>query len=175
LTQYTVNNYVYKVKNIRGLNKLLWTRKEIDKLCHSIENELKGPNANKIINSSFIKQVVLFLEIHGNGNTVPKKYFYLLWEIPTGSVFEGLNLPRARFLSSDVAIGPDKNLRASYKEVYLTVSLSPKKYKELVLHELAHTGCNHVRWRDDDHKEDFNEFYGFLERHSNSIGFLENE
>ncbi len=174
LDQYTVNGYVYKVKNIASLEKLLWTRREIDKLCQAIEADINGPNKNNLSKSNFINQIVLFLEIHGNGRVVPKKYFYLLDEIPDGTLFLGLNCPRARFLSSDVSIGPDKNLRASYKEVYLTTTLSPKKYKELVLHELAHTGCNHVRWRDDDHKADFNEFYRYLEGLSNKIGFLNN-
>ena len=30
-----------------------------------------------------------------------------------------------------------------------------KAIMDLVIHELAHTMCNHVRWRDDDHGRDF--------------------
>ena len=36
------------------------------------------------------------------------------------------------------------------------------KELELFVHELAHTGANHVRWRPDDHKKDFKSFEKLL-------------
>jgi len=174
-----VDNYLYKVKNTptypNAVNKLVYTRKEIDRLCNALEQDYLQ-NSNKY-NQETRNNIQLFLEIHqpNSMKTVfEKKYFYLLSEIPKENRdFEGLNKPRGRFLCRDaISIGPDKNLRASYKDIFLTLSLDKKKYKELVLHELAHTGCNHIIWRDDDHNGDFKNFYRILDRLANEIGFL---
>lgn len=94
-----------------------------------------------------------FCDIHPNN--------YLLSEMQLGTNFYGLNKPRNVYNSNKPPIGNDHTLRASYRHVFIT--LRDKKYKfneknkimKLVIHEIAHTMCNHVTWRDDDHAKDF--------------------
>ena len=74
--------------------------------------------------------------------------------------FEGLNKPKNVHLTNEIEIGPDKNLRAQYRIIFLTLRkngklLSINALKSLIAHELTHTALNHVLWRDDDHGPDF--------------------
>ena len=74
--------------------------------------------------------------------------------------FEGINKPRNLY-KSKTKIGKDGLLRAGYRHIFITIRDSNKNFNDinvimkLVLHELAHTMCNHVTWRDDDHNSDF--------------------
>ena len=86
--------------------------------------------------------------------------------------FEGLNKPKNVRLTKFENIGPDKNLRAEYRIIFLTLrkkgKLQPIKYlKNLIAHELTHTALNHVRWRDDDHNGKFNVIYKTILRNMN--------
>lgn len=161
------NGHVYKVRraNIdRSIQRLVYTRYEIDRLCSAIYKYMKKNNLPTDIQN----KLNLFLSVHGSGN-------YLLNEIPEGTEFEGINKPRGRHtLKSYVNIGPDKNSRASYRSVFLKLYNDPIRYKNLVLHELAHTAANHIRWRPDDHGQDFKECEGLLTYLGNTIGFLSN-
>ena len=74
--------------------------------------------------------------------------------------FEGLNKPKNVHLTNEMEIGPDKNLRAQYRIIFLTLRkngklLSINALKSLIAHELTHTALNHVLWRDDDHGPEF--------------------
>lgn len=74
--------------------------------------------------------------------------------------FEGLNKPKNVHLTNEIEIGPDKNLRAQYRIIFLTLRkngklLSINALKSLIAHELTHTALNHVLWRDDDHGPEF--------------------
>ena len=75
--------------------------------------------------------------------------------------FNGLNKPKNLYVSNDEKIGKDGKLRASYRHIFLTLRNSKgnfnniNKIMKLVIHEIAHTMCNHVTWRDDDHADDF--------------------
>ena len=94
-----------------------------------------------------------FFDIHPNN--------YLLSEMQLGTDFYGLNKPKNLYNSKKQPIGKDKTLRASYRHVFLTLRNSNGKFNDkekimkLVIHEIAHTMCNHVTWRDDDHGKDF--------------------
>ena len=94
-----------------------------------------------------------FLEIHPNN--------YLLSEMQLGTMFNGLNKPRSLSLTNKQKNGKDENIRAGHRHVFITLRHSNGKFKnintvmKLVIHEIAHTMCNHVRWRDDDHGSDF--------------------
>lgn len=94
-----------------------------------------------------------FYDIHPNN--------YLLSEMQLGTNFYGLNKPKNLYNSNKPPIGKDKTLRASYRHVFLTLRNShgnfndKEKIMKLVIHEIAHTMCNHVTWRDDDHGKDF--------------------
>ena len=84
--------------------------------------------------------------------------------------FEGLNKPKNVRLTNKDEIGPDKNLRASYRHIFLTLRNSNGKLKTiellkpLIAHELTHTALNHVRWRDDDHDKNFMLYYNIILR-----------
>ena len=39
----------------------------------------------------------------------------------------------------------------------------------LLIHELTHSMCNHIRWRDDDHGEDFRYYENILKDSYNKI------
>ena len=78
-----------------------------------------------------------------------------------GTNFYGLNKPKNLYNSNKPSIGKDKTLRAGYRHVFVTLRNSNGKFNDkekimkLVIHEIAHTMCNHVTWRDDDHGKDF--------------------
>ena len=94
-----------------------------------------------------------FCDIHPNN--------YLLSEMQLNTIFNGLNKPRNLYNSNKPAIGKDKKLRASYRHVFITLRNSQGKFNDkekiikLVIHEITHTMCNHVTWRNDDHEKDF--------------------
>jgi len=94
-----------------------------------------------------------FCDIHPNN--------YLLSEMQLGTNFYGLNKPKNLYNANKPPIGKDKTLRAGYRHVFLTLRNSNGKFNDkekimkLVIHEIAHTMCNHVTWRDDDHGKDF--------------------
>lgn len=99
------------------------------------------------------KLIDCFCDIH------PHKY--LLSEMQLGTPFNGLNKPRDLYLSNKESVGKDGRLRANYRHVFLTLRNNRGKFNnyndimKLVIHEIAHTMCNHVTWRDDDHGKDF--------------------
>lgn len=91
---------------------------------------------------------------------------YLLSEMKPNTGFDGLNKPRELVETQEPPIGKDGRLRASWKDIFLTINpYSPEissKEMDLFIHELAHTGCNHITWRDDDHGQDFKNFENIL-------------
>lgn len=94
-----------------------------------------------------------FCEIHPNN--------YYLSEMQIGTQFNGINKPRNLYVSNKPPIGKDMNKRANYRHVFLTLRNNKldfnnkEKIMKLVIHEITHTMCNHVTWRDDDHGNDF--------------------
>jgi hypothetical protein len=102
-----------------------------------------------------------FLNIHPNR--------YLLSEMQLGTDFNGINKPRnIRNNNKNELLGKDKRKRAEYRHVFLTLRKHNGSFKSfdsimrLVIHEIAHTMCNHVTWRDDDHNEDFQHYEALL-------------
>jgi len=98
------------------------------------------------------KHIYCFLLIHPNN--------YLLSEMQLNTEFDGLNKPK-KLYKSNTKLGPDNYLRASYRDVFLRLRKDNGEFKNinsirnLVIHEIAHTMCNHVTWRDDNHHWDF--------------------
>ena len=94
-----------------------------------------------------------FNDIHPNN--------YLLSEMQLDTNFYGLNKPKNLYNSNKPPIGKDKKLRAGYRHVFITLRNAHGKFNDkekimkLVIHEISHTMCNHVTWRDDDHGKDF--------------------
>ena len=99
------------------------------------------------------KLIKCFLDIHPNN--------YLLSEMQLNTPFYGLNKPRNIYYSNKDIIGKDGKLRAQYRNIFITLRNNDGKFKsiktiiKLVIHEISHTMCNHVTWRDDNHGEDF--------------------
>ena len=85
---------------------------------------------------------------------------YLLSEMQLGTQFDGLNKPKKLYKSNN-KLGKDQYLRAEYRDVFLRLRnnngqfRSNKSIIDLVIHEITHTMCNHVTWRDDNHHDDF--------------------
>lgn len=103
----------------------------------------------------------VFLSIH------PDNYY--LQEMQLNTDFLGLNKPKEVYYDPYVTpVGKDTKYRARYRGIFLTLRNTDNRVKKfdelipLVLHEIAHTGCNHVKWRDDDHGPDFSLFENYL-------------
>lgn len=97
---------------------------------------------------------------------------YLISEMPLRTGFDGLNVPRSRRVvekAPNIGIQKDYNLRAGWKDVFLKLysnqgdptSINPRMEK-LLLHELSHTAANHIRFRPDDHYDDFKTYESIL-------------
>ena len=150
------NNYYYKVLEKYNDNsicaELLYNitifinkiSKYIDKNYNNIINNSKNPLIKKYLDC--------FLLIHPNN--------YLLSEMQLNTIFNGLNKPKELYICNS-ELGPDKNLRAAYRHIFLSLRKNNGEFKNinnitnLVIHEITHTMCNHVTWRDDNHYDDF--------------------
>jgi len=152
-----IDNYKYKVLNIYKNNNdaaiiLHQIRLFINKICQYLYD-----NYNSIIqlydNPNLIKYIDCFLSIH--------PYNYLLSEMQLNTQFEGLNKPKQLYKCNKYSLGKDKYLKAKKRDIFLKLRKNNgdfKSYKliiELVIHEITHTMCNHVTWRDDNHHLDF--------------------
>jgi len=154
-----VNNNSYKVINkwsnhIEAANILDSIHNIINKMClYLIENYFKYSKKDRIA-------ITCFLDIHLNN--------YKLSEMQLNTNFNGINKPRDIFLSHDEELGSDGKYRAKWRHVFLTLRKKNGEFRtggnimNLVIHEITHTMCNHIRWRDDDHNEDFKYYEKFL-------------
>lgn len=103
---------------------------------------------------------------------------YTLQEIPKQSMFEGLNKPKGvYFKKCNLNTIMDNEYLASRRHIMLKLRteqgqlLSWKSMKNLILHELSHTMCNHVIYRDSGNhqKKDFHKYSNFLQYISKKI------
>jgi len=94
-----------------------------------------------------------------------------LQEIPHDTVFEGINKPKniVIFSGDGLRFKKDNDYRAGRRHIMLSLRtktgrLRPwTKVKKLFLHELAHTLCNHVTYREEgNHEDDFVKAENFL-------------
>ena len=136
----------YTVLDTYDAARLLY---EIDIFVHRKLNNLKKIIHNFDIN---IKNKLLLL--------LNTPYSFQEMQLNTG--FIGLNKPKNVIEIKNVPIiGKDGKLRAKRRLIFLQLRYangnikSLNELKPLVIHEIAHTACNHVQWRDDDHGEDF--------------------
>ena len=163
-----IEGYPYKVLNEKGSNKVAQKLHKLrlytNKLMKKLEKEkYKYPKQSD--------NIEIFLDIHKEYpcefHTAPpfrkriKKHKtnsnYLLSQIPHNSDFDGLNKPRLRCMTYEPEVGPDGSIRADYRDIFLRLTPETKlsDLQSLYIHELAHTGANHNRFRIDDHKIDF--------------------
>lgn len=168
----SVDGYTYFVNNKNNVDKLMEIRKKVNDICLYIHNNINS------FNPKAINGLKLFIYIHGElqlqNYEIPDDLFKHHWiqeggvsskvmygEIPKGTLFLGLNKPKSRHVNNKVPnIGKDKQLRSGWRHIFFKIPengtiYTDKDFKELVIHELAHTAANHTRWRNDDHNEDF--------------------
>ncbi len=170
---YVIGNYPYKAMNKQNANRLSQIRKSINTLCNNIEKGHGWKNN---------EQVKMFLEMHGENyyspNQLPVPFYYtaingkktsryLLSEMPPDETrLDGLMKPKMRYHDDNaIPIGKDGRGRALYRDMFLNLNKSESSLKNLVIHELAHSMANHIRWREDDHGKDFIECENFIKRH----------
>lgn len=94
-----------------------------------------------------------------------------LQEIPQNGVYEGVNKPKyiVNYSGDGLRFSKDNQFRAGNRHIMLSLrnkngSLRAwSKVKRLFLHELAHTMCNHVTYREaGNHQGDFTKSENFL-------------
>jgi hypothetical protein len=153
-------NYVtisgFKVLNYKNAIKAAMLLQKINDLIFQgftsiLKHEMITPEIELLVNTPFLLQEMQL-----------KKDQLLI-------KFEGLNKPKNVHLTHESGIGPDENLRAEYRIIFLTLRengkfKSLKSLKSLIAHELTHTALNHVQWRDDDHGPEFKIMYDIILR-----------
>lgn len=169
--------YPYKIRSgsdYKRLEFLVNVRKMINRICQNILMNLNSKDLNKLnlnkIDKETMDGIHIFLDIHGEfeRTSVPeifkdrlKNYGtcskYLLSDTPISKKepFVGLNKPKFRHITNEPPVGKDTNIRAMYRDIFLDPA-DPSL--ELIIHELAHTMANHVRFRPDDHHADFKKY-----------------
>lgn len=172
-----LDNYPYFVKKQENVSLLMNVRKRVEKMVEYIRNNIH------IFPLESRNGLNLFISIHGeNKQHQPACDLFndkwlqkhgmcaraLYSEIPQGIKFIGLNKPKNRSIDySQPSIGKDGHQRANWRHVFLTIpytnkSLDNPDFRELIIHELAHTAANHVNWRNDDHGDDFQLYENIL-------------
>lgn len=109
----------------------------------------------------------------------------ILQEIPSQKKFEGINKPKniVSFYNGD-RFKRDNNYRAGYRLIMLRLrndngsmriwedtskKIKKSDIKSLLLHELSHTMCNHVTYREDEnHDDDFYKSERFITMMANN-------
>lgn len=158
-------NVIYKFKNYINSAIILY---KIDYILNLICQDLYK-NYNQYSENDKIA-IECFLSIHMNNN-------YKLSEMQLDTIFEGLNKPRDIYKSSKLSLGKDTNFRAKNRHIFLTLRRKNGSFKSfnsiinLFIHEITHTMCNHIKWRDDDHGKDFNHYENLIKKVYKNIAF----
>ena len=157
-----IDSYPYKVLKKRSkedqrriATKLHRLRLINDQIVKDLPKYANGPG------------ITVYRQIHTGKPNKKKRGGYLLSEMKPSTGFSGMNKPKDRvMIQTAKEVGPDGKLRAGYRDIFLI--LDPKTDTisdaelDLFVHELAHTGANHVQWRPDDHKLDFTSFENLI-------------
>jgi len=162
------DGYIYKATSLENVEKLQNIRYKIDLLCQKLELIYEG--------NVLPPEIELFLNLHGEyfrdlqdlTKMLPEPFInrikggittsrYLLSEIPKGTIYNGLNKPRMRYIDfSEIPIGRDGQGRALYRDIFLNLDLKGKYLDDLITHELAHSMANHIKYREaENHQADF--------------------
>ena len=178
------DNYIYKLKstnenNKNKLQKLQDIRSKVGNVMYYIHSKLSQyppeiQNGLKLlisIHAEMPMESSEILQLPEELESMVKKHWIgsggycsnvIYSEMPNGTPFQGLNKPKDRYINRKApSIGPDKQLRSKWRHVFIKLPnnnklfLEDKSLQNLVIHEIAHTAANHVRWRPDDHGKDF--------------------
>ena len=138
--------------NVKAFNQMKLLNELLNKLKICAKNELLN---NNNLNSFQKNGIELFL------NTEHK----IIEMKTTDSLFNAINKPKYVHDTNNINHGTDKNLRALYRVILFrirdsnnNIRFSDEKLKQLFVHEISHTFANHVKFRFDDHGEDFKIF-----------------
>lgn len=146
----------------------------------------RGSNSVKRKTAEYLARVELYtyaLKERMARNTDPGSVLFVVTphtfqEMPPGTGYEGMNKPK------DIVSVPydglefkrDSGVRAGRRHVLLALRGSSgtlrawSSVKRLLLHELAHTMCNHVVFRDkENHEEDFDAYERLLKKIAKTI------
>lgn len=152
-------------------------RQSVNKMARFLQNHTSWKYDNSLRDG-----IDIFLHIHDPDNyrsrsnpngtwrlsEIPTREYQLKHQVKPYITFYGLNKPKNVRLStsSDTpSVGPDKKKRATWRSIFLTLSDDDTEddFIELLTHELAHTACNHVTYRDKgNHGADFKKYHAFL-------------
>ena len=106
-----------------------------------------------------------------DGITILLSTPFQVQEMQLDTGFSGLNKPKGIVKTRRNKVGPDGNLRAKSRVIFITLRGNNGKLKTLnqlkplILHEITHTACNHVTYRDaGNHAKDFDKYHKFIKR-----------
>lgn len=132
---------------------------------------------------NYIEQYVEYLKYYLSYNTSPKSNQYIahqnvfidtphiFQEIGSGTLYEGINKPKniIHIQHPPKLFSKDNQYRAEYRLIMLSLRTKTgnlrtwNKIKRLLLHELAHTMCNHITYREEgNHEKDFDDCESIL-------------
>lgn len=169
LSSFGVRNVYYKVHTFRqdNMNETVTILFLIDKLIQSIQRYLHNALLNKQIEKKYISACQVFIE---TPHTVQECHH---------NSFHGINKPKEiiKLYKTNNVFKKDNWYRATYRHVMLTLrtkktgELKPWSYlKNLLLHELAHTMCNHITYREEgNHEKDFDDNERFITNLVNTV------
>lgn len=162
----TWKNYITQKKSKMSREYLFY----IDQYIHALKKEMNkylssgNPQSQRIVGNSQSQRIV--------GNSIINLYTalnvfvttpHVIQEITPNTQFEGINKPKdVVHVKNMQGFKRDNTLRAGSRHIMLTISTekgNPRSWnfvKKLLLHELAHTMCNHITYRtDENHEDDF--------------------
>lgn len=158
-----VHNENYKVLNLKDKSKFALL---LSKLTRKIKNQFDFLKRQKRMGKKLPPEIELLIK-------TPFKLQEMQIPEDQGTIeFDGLNKPKGvKRIKNAISIGKDGKLRASRRLIFLKLRKnytgsqeSSRFINSLLIHELAHTACNHVRYRDDDHGPDFERCERFIKK-----------
>ncbi len=160
LVPIVYKNKIYKINKRKSAEediiaaKFYHNLREIVDEIHTKLKKFKKSDKYHKLDKEFKDSLEIFLELHN-----PKDNRYFISEIPINTKnikkFEAINIPRNRRYSNKPPVGPDGVLRAEYRDIFFSPFIE-SDIVDTLLHELNHTICNHLRYRDaGNHKADF--------------------
>ena len=149
-----------------GYNKIYGVRKELKNTCDEALMYLYYIDTfiQELINCIKNNKALAKIKNCINESIIIISTPYNLQEIPKGSIFNGLNKPKKihwKNVNCDLNTFLDNNFLAGYRHIMLQIRTNDGKLvqwegrngiKKLIIHELSHTMCNHVTYRENGNK-----------------------
>ena len=150
----------YKKVYVLNLNKFNTKAYMQMKLLNELYIKLKIFAKDELLNNNKLS------EFEKNGIDLFLNTEHKIIEMKTSdSLFNAINKPKHVHETVNINHGTDKNLRALYRVILFrirensnNIRFSDEKLIQLFVHEISHTFANHVKFRFDDHGEDFKIF-----------------